>query len=731
MANGYWICADETPTEAKEYRFTKTFKAKKGAVMKADVSADGRYQLLVNGKYVCEGPCQGSQFEQFYESVDLSEYLVEGENTLTIRQITLPAGDNFFINTYRFGRPAIWFDGVLTEAGKETPIFSDGGFSCARVDSICYRQQEYGALTSISPSEDWLGEEVLVPVEVKCQYIPSLKEYSVYGVSEPRMMYPRPIPLLKQEADKPFTVLHQGDGFVELCGEKYTTAFLTFALKGKKGSRVRITYAECYVDENGKKGRRDATEGKVEGPTDSIVMTGEEQFFTTFFFRAFRIIRLHTEDGSAFTFDVKKSHYNEYFYPFDLQGKFRCSDETLNKMWETSIHTLRCCTHELFVDCPYYEQQQYDQDGSLEMLVGLRISNDPRMARKIISNFAHSQRPNGYLQANYPSTLVQMIGNFPLFWVFMLRDHLAYTGDLAFSRKMHGTMLKMLDAYDENLTKDGLVGRTDFWHFVDWVPWWEYGVPNFGKDEPITFDSLIYAAVLGEAAKLCEAIGKTRQAEEYLERKAAVIDAVNRLCYDEKEEYYRDAPNIATYSQHTAVWAVLSEAVTGEKAKKLITRAMTDMKAKCSFSMNHFMFRALEKAGVYDEFANDVLNGWRKMLDMGCTTWCENPDEPRSECHAWSSAPIYEFSAIALGVRPDGAGFTSMTVKPDFDFCHLSFAEGVVPTPKGNVTVAWKKENGHVTLDITAPKDLPMTVILPGMKPETVTATSYRKEINL
>ena len=74
------------------------------------------------------------------------------------------------------------------------------------------------------------------------------------------------------------------------------------------------------------------------------------------------------------------------------------------------------------------------------------------------------------------------------------------------------------------------------------------------------------------------------------------------------------------------------------------------------------------------------------MLKKHCTTWCENPDEPRSECHGWSSVPLYELSAVILGVKPGGIGFESVIIKPFTDV--LDYAGGTVPTPRGPVATA-------------------------------------------
>ena len=163
---------------------------------------------------------------------------------------------------------------------------------------------------------------------------------------------------------------------------------------------------------------------------------------------------------------------------------------------------------------------------------------------------------------------------------------------------------------------------------------------------------------------------------------------------------------------------MLSGAVTGEDAGRLVdTTFNSDKKvARCSFSMNYYLFRALEAADRYN-YAPLVFEGWEKMLDLHCTTWCENPDTPRSECHAWSSAPTYELSAMALGVYPTSDGYKTVRIKPMIENFDMDSAKGTVPTPYGIIDVSWEKKDGKFALDISLPSDeIIAEVVLPDGK---------------
>lgn len=721
----FWICADEHPTETHLYYFTHTFSAAPGATLTARSCGDTRYRLLLNGHPVCEGPCQGSSYVRYYEESDLTPFLLPGENTLTAE--VLYAQEGSFISVYRGSRPAFWLDGCLTAPdGDRHPLGTDDSWECTREDAVGFYHVP-GVHTSVPPFEEVRGASVRTPVQTRQMYEPDLggKGYNIFGLREYYPLTPRPIPQMETGEPHPFTVLRRGDGWMELDAGAYTTAKVSFGFTAAAGACVKIIYAECVsvadAEGNRRKELRDAWNdpaARMEGVYDTVYATGERQSFSPFWYRAFRFVRLEFPADAGFEPDVMT--FAPYFYPMDVTGSFFCSDGRLNRMWDISRNTVLCCTHEMYVDCPYYEQQQYDMDSCLEMLFTFRLTSDARMPLKSLTDLAHSQMADGMLQANYPSTGVQIIPDFTLFWVLMLREYLRYAGTDGAAcepvRALTGTMDKALGVFENYMTDSGLIGPTPYWPFVDWVPGWQVGVPDGGREEPLTVTCLMYAAALRAGAEICRTLGRAERAAEYERRAAAMIDRVNVLCYDADAGLYRNTPSRREFSQHTTLWAVLSGAVRGEEAGALVDRTFDGHVpvAVCTFSMNHYLFRALEMAGRYEAYAPRLLEGWQRMLDLHCTTWCENPDSPRSECHGWSSAPIYEFSRMVLGAFPTRDGWSHVSVQP----CPpegLSFAEGSVPTPYGDLFIRWERRDGDFTLTVRKPEGAPLcvTAVLP------------------
>jgi hypothetical protein len=188
---------------------------------------------------------------------------------------------------------------------------------------------------------------------------------------------------------------------------------------------------------------------------------------------------------------------------------------------------------------------------------------------------------------------------------------------------------------------------------------------------------------------------------------------------------YADVPGRKLFSRHTTIWAVLSGACEGEAARALIERTFAyDDVSLTTFAMNYFTFRALEKTGLYEKYAPEVFGGWKKMLDLHCTTWCENPDSPRSECHGWSSAPMYEISAMVLGVYPAEDGFAKVSVAPVLPPEGFR-AKGRVPVPKGYIDIELERKCGEISLAVRASREMNLSVKLPGGKNKDLLAHEY------
>ncbi|MBU7591110.1 hypothetical protein [Metabacillus halosaccharovorans] len=101
---GKWIWDVNQPEanenlEHKLVFFRRTFNVPKGItpVLKVEITADSRYRLFINGHSVSVGPCKGDQHVQYYETVDVSRFLVPGKNVLAVKVLRYPSLEPFKI----------------------------------------------------------------------------------------------------------------------------------------------------------------------------------------------------------------------------------------------------------------------------------------------------------------------------------------------------------------------------------------------------------------------------------------------------------------------------------------------------------------------------------------------------------------------------------------------------------------------------------------------------------
>ena len=82
--NDYWISYPTANTTSYGvYHFRKSFELEKvPEVLLADISADNRYQLFVNGQQICYGPAKGDLKTYKYDEIDIAPWLKEGKNVI-------------------------------------------------------------------------------------------------------------------------------------------------------------------------------------------------------------------------------------------------------------------------------------------------------------------------------------------------------------------------------------------------------------------------------------------------------------------------------------------------------------------------------------------------------------------------------------------------------------------------------------------------------------------------
>jgi hypothetical protein len=693
----------------------------------------------VNGLTVCFGPARGDLFHWRFETVDIAPYLKPGKNVVAAvvwnfgllkpwAQVSLRTGlivqgdapaeqvvntdatwrviqDEAYSPTGTAPRPIDTF--MVVGPGEQI----DGnaypwGWQGTEVDEARWRQPQLiaqGFPHGVGTDVDWwLVPRTIPPMEEVPQRIPAVRRTQGIAV-DPAFL----------RGEVPLTIPANTKAVVLFDQSYETNAYPQLKISGGKGSTIRLIYSEALVDAEGRKGHRNEIAGReMLGASDVFIADGgANRCFSTLWFRTYRYIEMTIETGTE-PLTVNDFYGNFTGYPFKERGSFACDDSRLSDLWTVGWRTARLCAYETYFDCPYYEQMQYVGDTRIQSLVSLYVAGDDRLMRNAIMLFDHSRISEGLTQSRVPSSRPQIITAFSLFWIDMVHDYWMHRDDSAFIEGRLMGIEAVLDWFEKRLDpKTGMLGGLPYWSFVDWPNEWPWdndkhfgGQPDGAAEGGSSIVTLQLVCSLNHAAELFAAFGKTALADHYRESARSLKAATRQHCWDEARRLFADTPERKAFSQHANVLAVLSGCVEGEEARALVGRFNTEKGlTQCTQYFRFYLLRAMKAAGLGDQYVS-MLQPWHDMLARGLTTFAERPDPTRSDCHAWSASPNYEFLATVCGVEPAAPGFKTVKIEPHLGY--LKHVQGTVPHPAGMIEVALTRTEKGIEGEITLPAAL-------------------------
>ena len=738
-----WIaCPDSPHQDFGVYYFRKDFSlARKPQHFTISVTGDNRYELFVNGVRVLEGPARGDLFHWRYATIDISKNLRSGANVLAA-----------IVWNFAELAPMAQMSnetGLLVQgdSAREAVVNSNSSWKCRvshAIQMIPVNRKRIPFYSVVGPGERWDGSEVpwgwqdLGYNDSKWQTAATLGPADPRGIqdsSSPWMLVPRNIPFMEEKPERlvrlvrakgieasenflqgraPITIPANTSASLLFDQTHETTAYPELLVSGGRGSTVTLTYAEALW-KDGRKGNRNVTAGKkIVGYQDVFLPDGgDHRMFRPLWWRTYRYLQIDIKTASApLVLDDFRGMFTAY--PFKMRATFASGDPVLEKMWQVGWRTARLCAHETYMDCPYYEQLQYAGDTRIQILISLYMTGDDRLAKNAIELLNDSRIPEGITQSRYPSHLPQFIPPFSLFWIDTMHDLWWYHGDANFLRQFLPGMRDVLGWFERRMSPTGLLGKMDWWNFVDWTKNFKDGVPPMEANGQSSILSLQFAAALRAAGDLESAFGSARRAESDRALAARIAHAVYATCWNRSRGLLADTPAQKDFSQHANILGVLTDAIPIREQRPVLQRVLTDPSlTQCSYYFRFYLFRAMDKAGLGDEYLSQ-LGPWRRMLKLGLTTWAEMPEPTRSDCHAWSAHPNFDFLATVAGIDPAKAGFRQVSIEPHLGpLTHLS---ATLPVPQGEIEVHFQRNGNALSAEVSLPPGMSGEFIWSGEK---------------
>jgi len=150
-------------------------------------------------------------------------------------------------------------------------------------------------------------------------------------------------------------------------------------------------------------------------------------------------------------------------------------------------------------------------------------------------------------------------------------------------------------------------------------------------------------------------------------------------------------PHFAELTQSLALLAGVADCERGQQIRSLLMSPENSMVAT-TLSQSLYKFEAVLMDEANGPWVRDrIARDWSAMLFAGASSFWETLKggwdfhHSASLCHGWSGIPVYFYGAYGLGVKPLTPGFTEFSLRPSLK---MSDAKGIVPTPRGNITIA-------------------------------------------
>ena len=675
-----WIWA--STTSANSYvAFRKTFsldEVPEEAV--ANIAAESKYYLWLNEELaVLDGASKrgATPYDSFYEQVDLTDYLKQGENTLVILVSYNGRGGNSSVDP---GKAGLLFQ---MQAGDQA-IVSDSSFKANRLRA--YRNQ--GLLGADWPN--YSQSSMLAEWNVYYDARESVGDYTAAdfddsswedatvvceaGAQPFNDTYLSVIPLMK--FDEEYTFLES-----EYIGQKLaqdTTItidlpenmqFSPYFELTAESSGLRFTYYTNTLTSQG-----------IDSFRDDYVTAEGAQAYESLPWRSGSQLIIEAPAGITFT----KIGYRRSGYDSERSGSFVTENEDVNTLWEKAVNTLLICMRDTYMDCPERERSPYIGDAANQ--IGETFysldENSWAMTKKTILNIIGWTKTDNCIPLRSPSLATNENPVQTLNFLVSVYEYLLYTGDEETVRLFYPVAVNYLKLWD--LNEDGsIVYRNGTFMWVDW---------GDGADAEVLQNCWYYYA-LSSTQKLAKALDISSDEAFFTERIQKVAAGFEK--FKKQGGYSSDT----AYDDRANAMAVVSGLAEEDMYDEILNVLITTYGA--SPYMEKFVEEALCMMGEYEACLTRMLTRYQPMIDdKDSTLWELWEKDAGTINHGWTGGSLTVLSKYFGGISPESAGYESYSIRLTDTFSSLSM--GVI-TPKGELTYSLDRaEDGTVTISVEA-----------------------------
>lgn len=404
---------------------------------------------------------------------------------------------------------------------------------------------------------------------------------------------------------------------------------------------------------------------------------------------------------------------------FDTNAaSFSSSSAALNQIWNLCRNSMQVLTFDgVYVDGDR-ERKPYESDSYIHQLSSYAVDREFTLPR-------HSLE---YLLQN---------PTWPTEWkshdIFMAWADYLHTGNTNLIARIYPNLQE--DSFTWAATGNGLMkGFPAFPQktnsdVVDWPAADRDGFvikDGHYRNWTNSVNNAFYFRGLQIMADIATVLGRTNDATRYAALAKRVYAAYNSTFWDNTSQCYVDGVGTNHASAHANFFPLAFGLVPAGRQAAVVSylhsRIATNGGMPCSVYGAQYFLEGLFKAGDADTalglMTTNGPRGWLNMLAIGSTITTEAwnfDDKPNMDWnHAWGAAPGNLIPRFVLGLSPVSAGFGQILIQPQLGRS-LAYAQGVVPTIRGPVSISASNTQGGFQLLLNIPGNVTATVKLPAL----------------
>ncbi|MDR3715128.1 MAG: alpha-L-rhamnosidase C-terminal domain-containing protein [Puia sp.] len=685
------------------------------------ISADIKYRLFVNGVMVSRGPAAMAcdygdgmiPLQWYYDQFDSRHAFKKGLNSIAV-EVRTTDGAGSSSTTGNAG--LIMEAGLVLQSGKRVTVATDPSWVCDTSKSylrdlaIDATRETDGWYTDTAYDPSW-SHAVLIPETIAATWklteseLPQMMETLVFP-TQIRFYDTGGKTLSTQTAsvfpiDLPASPVPQK---IRLEFDRLYTGYLGMKLTGRSGTKLFLEAAET----------RGSSAGEIHYTMRDGVQTYESPALTDAKYVDVTI----TNPDAALTIDEIALDFSTF--PVGYAGSFHCSDPMLNELWKNIRWIVQQNMQTYHMDSPIHQEPTCDAgDYMIESLINYYTFSSPLLVKQDLRKIASllGKTKDRMFHTSYM-----------LLWLQMLLHYYDYTGDKALLRELSPAVYGLLAQFHSYLGHEGIITRAPNYMFMDWGDLYGRSFHHPPASWGQAYMTAFYYKGLLEGSRLAGAIGQPAKSAEYTGEAARVKAAFAATLFTEKTGLFNNgiygASTVKPYDwmpEDTAITyqlpyqnilAVLYGLAPRGDDQHVVRQAISQKEINMSPYFMYFVLEAIAQAGRFDDLGFAQMQRWKDISN--------NPVGLREGwaagdfSHAWGGAPAYEMSSKVLGVVPSKPGFAEVTIAPHTG--SLEYASGEVATPRGPVTVDWRRSDTAFTIKTSNPKGMPVVFFLPLYK---------------